>query len=157
MPVSVTEVLVETAEVDTVKVAELAPEAMLTLAGTVADVLEDDKATTTPAGPAGPLRVAVPVAEFPPMTVVGLTVRLVRLSGPTVRVAVCVRPAKEPEMITDVLVETGVVVTVKVPFVAPAASVTDAGNVAEVLLEVSATTEPPVGAGPLRVTVPVEG
>jgi len=50
------------------------------------------------------------------------------------------------------------VVTGKVAEVAPAATVTEAPTVATaVLLEVSVTTCPPVPAGMLRVTVPVEG
>jgi len=40
--------------------------------------------------------------------------------------------------------------------VAPAATVTDAGTVALVELELKVTAMPPVGAAPLSVTVPVE-
>ena len=53
---------------------------------------------------------------------------------------------------------TALVLTVKVALLAPAATVTVAGTVAEdVLLLERETTAPPVGAGPLSVTVPVEG
>jgi len=45
---------------------------------------------------------------------------------------------------------------VKVPVVAPAATVTLAGVVAELLLSDNATTAPPLGAGALKETVPVE-
>lgn len=43
-----------------------------------------------------------------------------------------------------------------VPVLAPAATVTVAGTVALAVLEVKVTAVPPVGAIPLKVTVPVE-
>ena len=48
------------------------------------------------------------------------------------------------------------VVTVNVAVVDPAETVTLLGVVADVLLSESVTRMPPVGAGPLRVTVPIE-
>jgi len=59
-------------------------------------------------------------------------------------------------MVTEVLLVTGLVVTVKVAEVAFAATVTVAGACATaVLLLESVTTAPPAGARPFNVTVPV--
>jgi hypothetical protein len=60
-------------------------------------------------------------------------------------------------MVTVVFAETGLVVAVKVAVVAFAATVTlDGTCAAEVLLLERLTTAPLAGAGPFRVTVPVE-
>src|SRR5690349_10292214 len=50
---------------------------------------------------------------------------------------------------------TEAVVTVKVSLLLPAATVTERGTVAAALLLESETDTPPVGAGPLKVMVPV--
>ena len=61
-------------------------------------------------------------------------------------------------MVTGVEAVTARVVTVKAALVAPAGIVTLAGTVATtVLLLVRETTAPPVSAGPLSMTLPVEG
>ena len=55
-------------------------------------------------------------------------------------------------------VVTALVLTVNVALLAPAATVTVTGTVAAAVLPlIRETTAPPVGAGPLSVTVPVEG
>ena len=59
-------------------------------------------------------------------------------------------------MVTMVRLPTLLVVTWKVALEAPAATVTLAGTCAAVLLLVSVTVTPPVGAAPLSVTVPVD-
>ena len=61
-------------------------------------------------------------------------------------------------MVTGVGTVTGREVTVNVALVAPAGMVTLAGTVATaVLLLERETRAPPLGAGPLNVTLPVEG
>jgi hypothetical protein len=52
---------------------------------------------------------------------------------------------------------TGLVVTVNIAVVAFATTVTLAGTWAAALLLDSVTTAPPAGAGPLSVTIPVDG
>ena len=59
---------------------------------------------------------------------------------------------------TGVEAVTLLVVTVKVALLAPAATVTLAGTVAAAVLSlIRETAAPPLGAGPLNVTAPVEG
>jgi hypothetical protein len=59
--------------------------------------------------------------------------------------------------VTGVEVVTALVLTVNVALLAPAATVTLAGTVAAAVLSlIREMAAPPLGAGPLRVTVPVE-
>jgi len=61
-------------------------------------------------------------------------------------------------MVTDVEAVTLLVFTVNVALVAPAETVTLAWTVAAAVLPLIRETDaPPLGAGPLSVTVPVEG
>lgn len=84
----VTGVLVETPVVVIVKVAVVEPAATRTVAGSVADVLFDERLTESPPVGALPLRVTVPVEEVPPTTEVGETVKLVSVGGVIAKVAV---------------------------------------------------------------------
>ena len=73
------------------------------------------------------------------------------------RVALFVTPPAVAETVTEVLDEPGDVLTMNVAELLPGATVVLAGTLATVgLLLDSATTVPPAGAGPFRVTVPVE-
>lgn len=58
----------ETCEVLIVNVAVVLPEFTVTVWGTVAEAELDFSATVNPNGPAGAVRVTVPVVELPPIT-----------------------------------------------------------------------------------------
>jgi hypothetical protein len=78
----VTAVDAETALVETVNVALVAPGATVTLDGTVAtEVSLLESATCAPPDGAGPLSVTVPAEESPPVTVVGFSVSEDRETG----------------------------------------------------------------------------
>jgi hypothetical protein len=88
--------------------------------------------------------------------VVGFSVSEVSVGAVTVKVAVLATP-RVAVMVTEALDATGLVVIVNVAVVAFAGTVMLAGTcAAEVLLLESVTTAPPVGAGPLSVTVAVD-
>jgi len=73
----------------TTKVDEAWPDGTVTLTGTVAtDVRLLDRVTSAPTDPAGPLSVTVPVDEFPPETLVGLSVSETKDSGVSINDAV---------------------------------------------------------------------
>jgi hypothetical protein len=139
----------------TVNVALELPAATTTEAGTEATpALLLDSATVIPPDGAAAASDTVPTAVPPAITEAGLAETEVR-RGLTVNVAVFVLPPLEAEIVTLVAVLTPVVVTVNVPVVLPAGIVMLAGTVATVvLLLVSVTTAPPVGAATPSVTVP---
>ncbi len=150
--------LVVTGDVVTVNDAVLAPCATVTAAGTPAIALSLFNATVMPLPVAGAVRVTVPVAEAPPATDSGEMLRFdsVGFADVTVKRAVLLAPAAlavmTEELVPVVVPET----TVNDAAVAPDATVTFAGTVpADALPLVSDTTTPPVGAAPVRVTVPV--
>lgn len=145
-----------TAEVVTVNVADVAPAATDTPVGIVAlDELEESPIERPPDG-AGPLILTVPVEVKPPVTEFGVNVRSDKAGGVIVRVAVIWTEPWVALIVTAVELDTPVVAIVKVADVAPAATVTLPGTVAEVELDDRVIEEPPVGAAELKVTVPVE-
>jgi hypothetical protein len=102
-----TEVDELTERVVTVKVAEVAVEGTVTLAGTVAAVeLLLDKVTTAPAEGGKPLRVTVPV-EFaePPTTLVGFKVKELRAVAAGFTVSVAWAEPSRVAVMTEVAVE----------------------------------------------------
>jgi|SRR5664279_94440 hypothetical protein len=140
----VSEAVVATGLVVTVKVAVAALAGTVTLTGPCAAAgLLLESVTTAPPDGAGPFRVTMPAEEVPPITEVGFSVTELSVAAVTVRVAVCVVPYVA-EIVGEVLAATGLVVTVKVAVVAFAATVTVAGTWAAAgLLLDKATTMPP--------------
>jgi len=160
--VTVTGVVTATPVDVIVKGALMAPAGTVMVAGTMTAGLPLLRDTLTPPSGAAMLSVTVPVAEPPPATVAGAMLSPVRntMGGGgalTVREANWVSVPAEvwPLTLAVVLAVTDELVTLKVALVAPAGPVTVAGTATLALLLVSVTTVPPVGAGPLRVTVPV--
>lgn len=153
-----TAVFTATGEVVMVKVAVEDPAAIVTLAGTrAAFVLLLCNVTTAPPLGAPRVKVSVPVELAPPIRDVGLRVTEDREAG-GVMVRVAVRLTPRVPVITEVVsAVTAIEVTANVADVLPAATVTALGTWATVGLPLpSATLIPPVGAAPVRVTVPVE-
>lgn len=134
----------------------VAAAAIVADAGTVAALFAEDRAIESPPVGAALLMVSVPVDEVPPGTDAGFNVSDDRVGAVTVKFALAVL-APVPAVIAAVaLVATAVVDTVNVAVDAAAATVTVAGTVAEALPELNGTDVPAVGAGPVRVTVPVD-
>lgn len=137
-------------------VAVEVPPATVTESGTVALALLEDRLTTAPPLGARPLSVTVPVEVEPPVTVDGVSVSPESTAGLIVSLAVWVTPFIVPVIVTDVEADTPDVATVNVAVVAPPETGTLAGGVAPALLEPRLTESPPVGAGLLNVTIPVD-
>ena len=152
-------VTVVTVFVVMVKVADVAPAATVTLAGTVPAVVGvDARAITAPPVGAALVRVTVPVTAKPPVTAETLVVipDMAAGGGVTVRVAVPVDPFVVAVMVADVLAVTEPPVMVNVAVFVPAATVTETGTLATAaLLDERVTTLPPTGALLESVTVPV--
>lgn len=151
----------ETGEVDTVKVAEVCPAAMVTEAGTVADPLEEANVTRTPPAAAGAFNVTVPVEDPPPAMVVGFNVKplMVPEVPPPVPASVSVAETVLADVAVMVTVAPGapaVVEAMKVAEVWPAGITTDEGTVTPALFDERSTRTPPAGAALARVMVPVE-
>jgi hypothetical protein len=135
---------------------------VVALAGTVtlggvcaAPGSELTRVTVSPPAGAGEFSVTLPLADEPPAILAGFTVIEATPMASTVRMPVRVTPAYVAEMVTGVVLATGLVVIVNAGDCAlPALIVTLAGVCAAAALELlSATTTPPGGAGPSRPTL----
>ena len=133
-----------------------APDGTATVAGTeAAERLLLLRLMDTPLG-AAPLSLRVHCEVDPPTTVAGFREMAVRVSGLIVSEALKVAEARVAVTVTVVITATEEVVILKVAEVAPAATLTVAGTLAELRLLDRLILNPPAGAGPLMVTVPVE-
>jgi hypothetical protein len=91
----------------------------------------------------------------PPPTDVGLNVTVDTLGALIVSDPLALAPLKLAVRLAEAAVPTGVVGTLTVPEVAPAAITKDAGGVMAALLDDNVTVAPPAGAGSLNVTLAV--
>ena len=138
------------------KVAEMAPAATVTEAGTVSEALLSERATVLPPVGTAWFRVTVQVVDVPEFTLVGLQARAVTSMGATrVKLAVWEALFSVAVMVAVWLVVMVPRLAVKVVEVLLAGTVTEAGTLSAVLLLERATALPPVGAAWFRVTVQV--
>jgi hypothetical protein len=150
-------VVATTGYVVTGKVALGAPAGMVTLAGNVAaDSIPLESVTSVPPAGARPLRATVPVEGFPPATVLGLSDTETIKVGLTERTAVRVERPLVAVIVAVANVVAPTVVIMNVAVVAPSVTVTVAGTLTSALEELRDSGYPPVGAGPLSVTVPMD-
>ena len=115
----------------------------------------EERVTLTPPVGATALMVTVTTLLRPDINVLPPVVVIESKAGElTANVPVAVVPFSVAEIVADTLAATDVVVTVKVADELPAGIVTEAGTFAADWFELSETTKPPVGAGPVKTTVP---
>lgn len=156
-PVIVTVADAATGDVLILNVADVVPAAIVTFVGTVAAaVLFEVNVTTAPPVGAAAASVAVPVLGVPPTTDVGLSDKVRAGAAVIVNDAVLLDDPRVAVIVEVVVALTAVVLTVNVAVVAPAGTVTGELTVALVLLDWTVTWNPPVGAAPLSVIVPVD-
>jgi hypothetical protein len=140
-----------------VNVAEVAPAGMVTVVGTVAAALLEESVTTLPPLGAALLRVTVPTDVLPPTTVEGDKTRPCKRGVRMVKFAASETVPWVALIVAFTFAGTEVVVIVKSAEAAPPGTVTLEGTVALATFEVKPIVIPPGAAGPLSVTVPVEG
>jgi hypothetical protein len=144
-----------TAATVAVKLAEVAPRATVTDAGTTTDALLLPRVTTRPPVGAAAVsvteQVSVPAAVYE--FVVQLSVLRIALVGAVSRIAnvLATLPAVAVS-VADCVEVTAATVAVKVAEVAPEGTVTDAGTTTAASLLPRPTARPPVGAAAVNVT-----
>jgi len=126
--VIVADVALVTELVEIVKVAPLAFAGTVTLAGVCAAELLADRFMTIPPVGARPVKVTVPVEEFPPTKLVGLKLRVESAGGAMVNFVVCVTPLRLADSVATTEATVGLVVTPNTALLALAGTVTDAGT-----------------------------
>jgi len=139
-----------------VNVAKALPPTTVTVVGTVATLWLLDRLTKNPTAGAGPVNVTVPVTVAPPFTDVELRVNFKSVAGEIKSTAESTVPFRLATMAEAVWVSTATVLIVNVALDFPAAIFTEPGTVAATSPLPRVTTRPPVGAGPERVTVPID-
>lgn len=127
-PVIVALVTAVTGDVDTVNVAVVAPAAITTLGGTLAETLLLDSVTRSPPAGAAPFRVIVPAEVPPPRTLAGLSATVATPGDDTVRAVDCEDPAYVAVTVALMSTPTATVVTVKDALVSPVGTVTLTGS-----------------------------
>lgn len=157
LAVKVTVCVEVTDEAVAVRFAVVAPDGTVTEAGTETELLLLDSATDIPPEPAAALRVTAHVSETAPVSELLVQFRLLRVTavavGSTCRDRVLLTPPAEAVIVAVCVVVTVPAVAVKLAFVEPAGTVTDAGtDSALLLLLLNETASPPVPAAALRVT-----
>ena len=108
-----------------------------------------------PEAGADPVSVTFPTTVAPPVTVAGFKPSDVNAGGWIVTFAVFVTPEKVAEILLIVVALTAVEETEKLADITPEGIITVGGTEAAVLALERLTFAPAVGAGPLRLTVPV--
>lgn len=136
-------------------VADSCPAITVTDAGTTAVVLLDASVTTVPPAGATPFNVTVNIDVVPPLTVRGLNPMAAMAGAVTDTFAFTDAPPAVAVIVNAVVTATDTDVATNVAVVAPAATVTVGGTTMAAFDDANVTTNPPAGAGPPIVTVPV--
>jgi len=145
-----------TGEVAPVKVTLEDPLGIVTVFGTVADLLLLASVTFAPVDPAGPVRVRVPVKLAPPPSVPGDSVRLASVAAVIFNAALRLDLPNVALIVAETLAETGFVLIVKEPVVEPLGITVDSGTVAVAFDELRLIETPVAPALAESVTVPME-